>query len=41
MALYQLGDVKPNIDSDAYVAPEATVIGNVTLSPAPAPGPVS
>ncbi|MFJ1254654.1 gamma carbonic anhydrase family protein [Cupriavidus sp. CuC1] len=31
MALYQLGDVAPTIDPDAYVAPEATIIGNVTL----------
>ena len=29
MALYQLGDVAPTIDNDAYVAPEATVIGRV------------
>ena len=31
MALYQLGELVPNIDQDAYVAPEATVIGNVTM----------
>ncbi len=31
MALYQLGDVAPTIDDDAYVAPEATVIGRVQL----------
>ncbi|WP_020201464.1 gamma carbonic anhydrase family protein [Cupriavidus sp. WS] len=31
MALYQLGDTAPTIDPDAYVAPEATIIGNVTL----------
>ncbi|CAJ0724866.1 MAG: gamma carbonic anhydrase family protein [Ralstonia sp.] len=31
MALYQLGDVAPNIDANAYVAPEATVIGRVEL----------
>ena len=30
MALYQLGD-PPQIDPDAYVAAEATLIGNVTL----------
>lgn len=31
MALYQLGDLAPQIDADAYVAAEATLIGNVTL----------
>lgn len=31
MALYQLGDAVPTIDDDAYVAPEATVIGRVVL----------
>ncbi len=31
MALYQLGDIAPSIDDNAYVAAEATVIGNVTL----------
>ncbi|QET02202.1 MULTISPECIES: gamma carbonic anhydrase family protein [Cupriavidus] len=31
MALYQLGDLTPIIDDDAYVAKEATIIGNVTL----------
>lgn len=31
MALYQLGDVAPTIDDDAYVAAEATVIGRVEL----------
>ncbi|ALD90216.1 Carbonic anhydrase/acetyltransferase, isoleucine patch superfamily [Cupriavidus gilardii CR3] len=31
MSLYQLGDTAPSIDADAYVAAEATVIGNVTL----------
>ena len=31
MALYQLGDIAPTIHSDAYVAAEATIIGNVTL----------
>ncbi len=31
MALYQLGELVPNIDQDAYVAPEATIIGNVTM----------
>lgn len=33
MALYQLGELTPSIDNDAYVAPEATVIGNVTMKP--------
>ncbi|CAG2127905.1 gamma carbonic anhydrase family protein [Cupriavidus plantarum] len=31
MALYQLGDLTPIIDDEAYVAKEATIIGNVTL----------
>ena len=31
MAIYQLGDDIPNIPDSAYVAAEATVIGNVTL----------
>lgn len=31
MPLYRLGDLVPSVDADAYVAPEATVIGNVTL----------
>ncbi|TXI88426.1 MULTISPECIES: gamma carbonic anhydrase family protein [unclassified Cupriavidus] len=31
MALYQLGDLTPIISDDAYVAREATIIGNVTL----------
>jgi len=31
MALYQIGDLAPTIHSDAYVATEATIIGNVTL----------
>lgn len=31
MALYQIGELAPTIDSEAYVAPGATVIGNVTL----------
>ena len=30
MALYQLGDVAPTIDDDAYVAAEATVIAAKT-----------
>lgn len=31
MAIYALGDLIPEIHSDAYVHPDATVIGNVTL----------
>ena len=31
MALYQLGEIAPTIHDDAYVAAEATIIGNVTL----------
>jgi len=31
MAIYALGDVEPRIDPEAYVHPDATVIGNVTL----------
>nr|WP_315598111.1 gamma carbonic anhydrase family protein [uncultured Cupriavidus sp.] len=31
MALYQLGDIAPSIHEHAYVAAEATIIGNVTL----------
>ena len=33
MAIYALGDVVPKIDADAYVHPDATVIGDVTLGP--------
>ncbi len=33
MAIYALGDLVPKIDVDAYVHPEATVIGDVTLGP--------
>ncbi len=33
MAVYALGDVTPKIDGHAYVHPDATVIGNVTLGP--------
>ena len=33
MAIYALGDVEPRIDPEAYVHPDATVIGNVTLGP--------
>lgn len=31
MAIYQLGDLTPSIDAEAYVSPEATIIGNVTM----------
>src|SRR5580700_2917526 len=31
MAIYALGDSAPNIDADAYVHPDAVVIGDVTL----------
>ena len=33
MAIYALGDVHPSIDPTAYVHPDATVIGNVSLGP--------
>jgi len=33
MAVYALGDVVPKIDADAYVHPDATVIGDVILGP--------
>ncbi|GMU79533.1 MAG: gamma carbonic anhydrase family protein [Acidimicrobiia bacterium] len=33
MAVYALGDVEPDIHPDAYVHPEATVIGNVSVGP--------
>jgi carbonic anhydrase/acetyltransferase-like protein (isoleucine patch superfamily) len=33
MAIYALGDVVPSIDPDAYVHPDAVVIGDVTLGP--------
>ena len=33
MAIYALGDVEPRIDPEAYVHPDATVIGNVTIGP--------
>lgn len=32
MAIYALGDREPDIDSDAYVHPDAVVIGAVTLA---------
>ncbi len=31
MTLYALGDVSPTVDGDAWVAPDANVIGNVVL----------
>jgi carbonic anhydrase/acetyltransferase-like protein (isoleucine patch superfamily) len=31
MAIYQLGDLIPKIHPEAYVAEEATIIGNVTI----------
>jgi carbonic anhydrase/acetyltransferase-like protein (isoleucine patch superfamily) len=31
MAIYQLGELIPNIHPDAYISPEATIIGNVTI----------
>jgi len=33
MAIYALGDLEPVIDARAYVHPQATVIGDVTLGP--------
>jgi carbonic anhydrase/acetyltransferase-like protein (isoleucine patch superfamily) len=33
MAIYALGAVAPRIDPEAYVHPDATVIGDVTLGP--------
>ena len=33
MALYALGDIEPQIDPDAFVHPEATIIGNVVVGP--------
>ena len=33
MAIYALGDVHPSIDPTAYVHPDATVIGNISLGP--------
>jgi len=31
MALYALGDIAPQIDPDAFVHPECTIIGNVVI----------
>ncbi|WP_347176753.1 gamma carbonic anhydrase family protein [Parafrankia sp. EAN1pec] len=33
VAIYALGDLEPSIDPSAYVHPDATVIGNVTIGP--------
>ena len=33
MALYALGDIDPQIDPDAFVHPECTIIGNVVIGP--------
>jgi carbonic anhydrase/acetyltransferase-like protein (isoleucine patch superfamily) len=33
MAIYAIGDLEPDIDPTAFVHPQATVIGNVTLGP--------
>jgi carbonic anhydrase/acetyltransferase-like protein (isoleucine patch superfamily) len=33
MAIYALGDLEPQVDPTAFVHPDATVIGNVTLGP--------
>jgi carbonic anhydrase/acetyltransferase-like protein (isoleucine patch superfamily) len=33
MAIYALGDLEPTVDPTAYVHPDATVIGDVTLGP--------
>ncbi len=33
MAIYALGELKPSIDAEAYVHPDATVIGDVRIGP--------
>ena len=33
MPIYALGDLKPTIDPEAYVHPDAVIIGEVTLGP--------
>jgi len=33
MSIYQLGDLIPSIDPEAYVHPDAVVIGDVTIGP--------
>jgi len=35
MAIYQLGDQVPIIPASCYIAPEATIIGSVTLGTLP------
>jgi carbonic anhydrase/acetyltransferase-like protein (isoleucine patch superfamily) len=33
MTLYALGDIEPQIDPDAFVHPDCTIIGNVVIGP--------
>ena len=33
MSLYKLGEISPRVAASAYVAPNATVLGNVVLAP--------
>src|SRR4029079_644195 len=33
MSVYALGDLVPHIDPDAFVHPDATIIGNVVIGP--------
>jgi carbonic anhydrase/acetyltransferase-like protein (isoleucine patch superfamily) len=33
MPIYALGDLEPRIDPDAFVHPEATIVGNVEIGP--------
>jgi carbonic anhydrase/acetyltransferase-like protein (isoleucine patch superfamily) len=33
MSLYALGEIAPQIDSDAFVHPDCTIIGNVVIGP--------
>ena len=33
MTLYALGDIEPEIDADAFVHPDCTIIGNVVVGP--------
>ena len=32
MTLYALGDIEPSIDSDAFIHPDCTIIGNVLIA---------
>jgi carbonic anhydrase/acetyltransferase-like protein (isoleucine patch superfamily) len=32
MAIYALGDITPRIDSDAFIHPDCTIIGNVVIA---------